>query len=371
MKQIKKIQKPKIRLSKPLPWYKTKKASRPIIGLAPMAGVSDEPFRIMVAKYGEPDFVFTEFIWPEALLSMSEEALKNIVYSESERPIIVQIVGSDPGLFYKITPILCELGFDGIDINMGCPDKHILARGGGAALIKTPLLAKQLVEVVRQSVYDWAEGKPLQSYGYTTKEINFWKTYKKKLHLKQSVSRRLIPVSLKTRIGYTAIDLKWLKFVINKIKPEVVSLHVRTFKENRRGEGHWEIMEKMAPLAKKNKVVLLGNGGITSYDEAIAKIKKYQLGGIMVAQGALGNPWLFKNSHPTSVNKLKIALEQAKIYKKMYGEKKFFTLRKHLLWYTNGLSNSKELRRQLGQVNTYKECQTIINQYLNKAKNVK
>jgi len=253
MKQIEKTQKLKSRFDQSKPWYKVKNGGQPIIGLAPMAGVSDEPFRIIVAKYGKPDFIYTEFIWPEALLSMSEEALRGIVYSEEERPIIVQIVGSDPKLFYRITPILCELGFDGIDINMGCPDKHILARGGGAALIKNPLLAKQLVEAVEQSVSDWASGKSLQAYGYTAKEIKFWKTYRKKLHLKQRVSKMLVPVSLKTRIGYTTIDLKWLKFVITKIRPEVLSLHVRTCKENRRGLGHWEIMERIVPLAKKMK----------------------------------------------------------------------------------------------------------------------
>src|SRR5664280_67842 len=117
------------------PWYKITKKKPFLIGLGPMAGVSDEPFRMIVAKYGKPNFIYTEFIWPEAILSLSTEALKNILYSESERPIIAQIVGNNPELFYKITPILCELGFDGIDINMGCPDKHIIARVAGAALI--------------------------------------------------------------------------------------------------------------------------------------------------------------------------------------------------------------------------------------------
>ena len=306
-----------------------------------MAGVSDEPFRMIVAKYGKPDFIYTEFIWPEAILSLSEEALKNILYSESERPIIAQIVGNNPELFYKITPILCELGFDGIDINMGCPDKHIIARGAGAALIKNPLLAKKLMNVVRQSAEDWTRGKNLEDYGYNSKEINFWETFKKKNHLKNLKSRKLIPISLKTRIGYSTPDLKWLKYVITKIQPQVLALHVRTFKENRKGLGHWEIMEEVVPLALKNNVFVLGNGGIASYIDATDKIKAYKLGGIMVAQGALGNPWLFQNKNPNVSTKLKIALEQARIYKSLYGEEKFFTLRKHLLWYTNGLGASK------------------------------
>lgn len=364
MKQTKKTLKAKTKAKQLLPWYKIKRNRLPIIGLAPMAGVSDEPFRLVVAKYGKPSFIFTAFIWPEAILSMSPEALENITYAEEEKPIIAQIVGSNPELFYKITPILCELGFDGIDINMGCPDKHILARGAGAALIKNPILAKQLAGAVKQSIRDWAQGKPLEDYGYTAEEIRFWKERKQALHLKLPKKRNLIPVSLKTRIGYTTIDLKWLQFIINEIKPEVLSLHVRTLKENRRGKGHWEIMDKIVPLAKKNRVALLGNGGIISYDEAISLIKKYNLDGIMIAQGALGNPWLFKNENPTPRVKLKVALEQAKIYKKMYGEKRFFTLRKHLLWYTSGLKNSKNLRKQLGQVNTYNDCQAIIAKYL-------
>ncbi len=349
------------------PWYIGSKQGKYLLGLAPMAGVSDEPFRLTVAKYGRPDFIYTEFIWPEALLSMSEETLKNIIYSENERPVIVQIVGSNPSVFYKITPILCELGFNGIDINMGCPDKHILARGAGAALIKNPSLAKELVEATKKSINDWVLGKTLKDYGYTLKEINFWKTFRKKYHFKSPKIRKFIPVSLKTRIGYTAPDIKWLRFVITKIKPEVLVLHVRTFKENRRGPGHWDIMKKIIPLATKNGVIIIGNGGINSYTEALDKIKKYNLKGLMIAQGALGNPWIFNGKKPTPKEKLKIALEHAKLYKNLFGEKKFFTMRKHLLWYTNGLENSKELRRQLCQVSTYKECQKIINQYLKRA----
>lgn len=364
MKQKKKILKIKFKKIIKSPWYKVNRQKPYLIGLAPMAGVSDEPFRMMVAKYGKPDFIYTEFIWPEAILSLSKEAMKNILYSEQERPIIAQIVGNNPVLFYKICPILCELGFDGIDINMGCPDKHILARNAGAALIKNPILAKKLVEATKRSIKDWAQGKILEDYGYTSKEINFWTDFKKRNHLKKLKSRKLIPISLKTRIGYTVPDLKWLKYVITKIKPEVLTLHVRTFKENRRGLGHWEVMKEIIPLAKKNKVFVIGNGAINTYNEAITKIKTYKLGGVMVAQGALGNPWLFKNANPFPSKKLKVALEQVRVYKSLYGEKKFFTLRKHLLWYTNGLDNSKELRRQLSQVNTYKDCQKIIGKYL-------
>lgn len=368
MKQKKKVSKTKTPKRNSSFWYKTNKSKSYLLGLAPMAGVSDEPFRLIVAKYGKPDFIYTEFIWPEALLSMSEEALKNIIYSEKERPIIAQIVGNNPEAFYKIAPILCELGFDGIDINMGCPDKHILARGAGAALIKNPSLAKKLFEVTQKSVNDWTQGKDLKDYGYTLKEINFWKTFRKKYHLKLSKNRKHIPISLKTRIGYKEPDIKWLRFVITKIHPEVFILHMRTFKENRKGLGQWDIMEKLVPLATKNKVIIIGNGGINSHAEALDKIKKYNLKGIMIAQGALGNPWIFNDKQPTTKERLKIALEHAKLYKSLFGDKKFFTMRKHLLWYTNGLINSKELRRQLCQVSTYAECQAIISNYLREVK---
>lgn len=136
---------------------------RPIIGLSAMDGVTDAAMRHITKKYGNPDFMVTEFTSADGIVHGVTKLLRDFYYTDNQRPIIAQIFGANPGKFYTAAIICCALGFDGIDINMGCPADSAAKKGGGAALIKTPLLAQQIVRAVKQGVEDWTNGKTLES----------------------------------------------------------------------------------------------------------------------------------------------------------------------------------------------------------------
>ncbi|HEY2988513.1 MAG TPA: tRNA-dihydrouridine synthase, partial [Candidatus Binatia bacterium] len=111
---------------------------KPIIGLSPMDGVTDAPFRFIAAKHGAPDVILTEFVNVETAIFAPHTLIRDLTYAEIERPVVAQIYGHTPETFYKVAQIVCALGFDGLDINMGCPAKRVAAKGSGAALILTP-----------------------------------------------------------------------------------------------------------------------------------------------------------------------------------------------------------------------------------------
>src|SRR5207244_3244234 len=127
---------------------------QPIIGLSPMDGVTDLAFRYIVARYGKPDVQVTEFVSVDEVCHGVEAAWQQLRYAEVERPIVAQIYGADPDKFYQVAQIACELGFDGVDINMGCPSKNVSARGCGAALIRNPPLAREIIQAGQAGVAD-------------------------------------------------------------------------------------------------------------------------------------------------------------------------------------------------------------------------
>src|SRR5215471_14186627 len=138
---------------------------QPIIGLSPMDGVTDAAFRYVVARHGKPDMQCTEFVSVEEIRRGTASAWRQLRFVESERPILAQIYGADPDGFYQVTHVLCALGFDGVDINMGCPSKGVSARGCGAALIKNPPLARAIIRAVQAGVRDWASGHDIAQLG--------------------------------------------------------------------------------------------------------------------------------------------------------------------------------------------------------------
>ncbi|HSF57294.1 MAG TPA: tRNA-dihydrouridine synthase, partial [Candidatus Binatia bacterium] len=175
----------------------------PIVGLAPMDGVTDASFRFITAKHGGPDVVFTEFVNVETAFHAPHTLIKDFRYSEIERPVVAQIYGRTPELFYKLAHIVCELGFDGLDINMGCPAKKVAAKGSGAALIRTPELAKRIIQSARKGIEDWHAGQTLADLGIEP-DLGVMVNFANRMRggRETAVRRPLIPLSVKTRIGY-------------------------------------------------------------------------------------------------------------------------------------------------------------------------
>ncbi len=341
-----------------------KKLKKPIIGLAPMDGVTDASMRFITKKHGAPDVIFTEFVSAEGLahlihitpaslppLNLSGgkwKLFRDLIYDESERPIVAQLFGGDPKAFYISAKKIVELGFDGVDINMGCPAKKVARRGEGAGLINNQSQAKEIIEAVKEGIRE-------------SRILN--------------LESRIIPVSVKTRIGYEKPDESWWEFLAEQ-DLAVVSIHGRTFRQMYTGRADWEMIGKMASVIKSTGTLVLGNGDILSRAEAINKTKKYGLDGVLIGRNAIGNPWIFNiTPQPPSlpagrqvnlsggvdrIERFKVMVEHCKKFEELFPEDKFFAMRKHLCWYAKGFDGAGELRKKLVLANSSKEVSVLI-----------
>ena len=300
--------------------------------MAPMLDVTDTVFRQVVCKYGKPDVMFTEFISVDGLVNKKarEKLIRNYLrYSKKERPIVAQIWGSDPKKFYEAAKIIAKLNFDGIDINMGCPDKKVVKSGAGAGLILNPLLARKIIQATKKGA-----GK--------------------------------IPVSVKTRIGYEKNIIK--KWILCLLKAELaaITIHGRTKKEMSKVPAHWDAIGKAVKIAKKykkkhkSKTLILGNGDVKNLKDATEKIKVYGVDGIMVGRAVLANPWFFNSkknvSKITLKERIKFLKTHVKLFDKYFGEiKSFNNLKKHIKGSVSGFSGAKEIRAMLMKSNNARE----------------
>lgn len=333
------------------------KLDKPILGLSPMDGVTDGAMRYITKKYGQPQVIFTEFTSAEGVRAGATRLMKDFYFDESERPIVAQIFGSDPDAFHRTAMVVAALGFDGVDINMGCPAKKVEEHGAGAALIKTPQLAGRIVAATRMGIEDWLSGKNLEDF--VLEEIA---EYVKKRN--PNPVRKSIPVSIKTRIGYDEpVTETWMNQLVN-FKPDNISLHGRTLKQLYSGEANWEEIGKAAKIAKEAGISFLGNGDIDSVEDAKQKIKTHDLDGVLIGRGAQGNPWFFSGEQVSLKEKLTVAIEHARYFEKVFPEFHFLPMRKHLAWYARGFENASDLRQELVQSNSAAEAENIITKWL-------
>ena len=350
-----------------------KALSKPIVGLSPMDGVTDYPFRSIQAKYGRPDLIYTEFVSAEGLCHSAAPLLRALLYDDSQRPVVAQMFGKTPPSFRTAAVLICELGFDGIDLNMGCPAKTVAQHGSGAALIQTPQLAQAIIKQTKQGVDDYQQGKRIKDC------LEFSADFKAEIsHLRHrrllpvpSADSQPIPVSVKTRVGYNqpVID-SWIPALL-ETEPAAIALHGRTLKQQYSGQADWQLIGQAAQLVKKTSTLILGNGDVTSRADAIAKAKLYQLDGALLGRAALGNPFVFEPNYtelnPEQAGQLpQIALEQAQLYEQTFsGHSKysFLPMRKHLGWYIKGLPQAKQIRAELMKTNSSQEVAEVFNRH--------
>lgn len=325
-----------------------KKLERPIFAIAPMANVTDAAFRRILAKYGKPDVMWTEFVSCDGLMSKGREnILIDLLYDRSERPIVAQIFGSKPENFYKTALFLQELGFDGIDINMGCPDRRVEKQGAGAALMKNPKLAQQII-----------------------------------LETKRGAGK--LPVSVKTRIGYSKNQLpEWLPYLL-ETEPAVITIHARTRSELSLKPARWETVKEAVEIrnkydSSKNRTLILGNGDLKNAEEGFKRAKETGADGVMVGRGIFGNPWFFKDikkirkgkmmeANADLAEKMKAMVEHTKIFEKLLcGYKNFNIMKKHYKAYVSGFPKAKELRTKLmEEAENAAKVKTIVKEYFPK-----
>lgn len=306
-------------------WQKTKK---PIIGLAPMDGVTDFPMREIQCQITKPDVLFTEFISAEGFIRKPDVFEKTLYFEENQRPVVAQIFGYTPEAFYETISQIIKKNFDGIDINMGCPAKSVLGKGGGGALIGNYKLVKKII-------------------------LESLKAIKK--------SKKNIPLSVKTRIGINNnVTEEWISF-LSAFPLAEITVHGRLLINNHKGEVDWEKIAKAAEILKKKKIICLGNGGIKSVKEANIICQKYNLDGVLIGQAALGNPWVFMEDYcPTKEEILKTILKHAKCVEEFYPPERFITVYKHFGWYPKGFKNCKDLKIELMKTKNYAEVKQVI-----------
>ena len=318
-----------------------KKLKKPFFCLAPMADVTDCAFRQIIAKYGKPDVFWTEFVSADGLahLKGKKKLLIDLKFSKNEHPIVAQLFGSNAENMEKAAALCQKLGFDGIDINMGCPDKSIEKQNSGAAMMKNIKLAKEIIGAAREG----AKG---------------------------------LPISVKTRIGYNKNEIDtWIKELLKEDLSALI-VHLRTRKEMSDVPAHWELMPEIIKLRNKisPKTLIIGNGDVLDLEDARQKVKKYGCDGIMLGQAIFGNPYLFSrgkrqdlksSKRPCLEERLQILIEHAKLFEKLLGQtKSFAVMKKHFKAYVNGFEGAKELRVKLMEINNAKEVEKIINNFL-------
>lgn len=345
---------------------------RPILGLAPMSGISDHPFRTMQKKYGAPALIYTEFTAVERLAVGDRDLLDAFLYDETQRPIIGQIYGHTPELFRRMAILLCELGFDGIDINMGCPSPSVVHRGSGAGLIRTPDVARAIVAAAKQGVREWQNGITLrETPGVPAHLVMAVEARRSKLPQAYR-ERRAIPVSLKTRVGYETPDVRAWMHEVAQSEPAAIALHGRTLRQGYSGNADWEQIGQAVEALRGSGIVTLGNGDIKSYQEAQERIAQTGVDGVLIGRGSYGNPFVFTPGGLTQVlaenryRMLELALEHARHYEHFIGgahRYRFMPMRKHLSWYVRNMPSAAHLRRQLIHTESVAQVEEILAEY--------
>jgi tRNA-dihydrouridine synthase len=303
-----------------------KKLKKPILVQAPMEDVTDTVFRQIIAKCGKPDVFFTEFTNVEGLCSRGRDKVgKRLIFAPSEKPIVAQVWGKTPEKFLEATKMIKLRGFDGIDINMGCPQKNVTKKGACGALIDNPILAKEIFIAVRGGAGS-------------------------------------LPISIKTRIGVKNIQTeKWTSFLLG-LNPDTLIVHGRTVAEMSNVPCHWDEIGKVVKLRNslKSKTLIIGNGDIKTRKDALEKIKKYDLDGVMIGRGIFDNLWIFnKNINLIKISyqeKIKLLIKHVTLFDKTWGkEKNFSMMKKFYKIYISDSPDAKNVRMELMKLKTAAE----------------
>ena len=337
--------------------------SSPLVGLAPMDGVTDYAFRQVQSKIAKPDVIFTEFVSADGISRGGVKLYDQLLFTPNQRPIVAQLFGKNPDTFYSSAIILCHLAFDGIDINMGCPAKTVTNHGSGAALIDQPQTASRLIKAVQSGVGDYFKSTtPLSSLHLPPKILKVISRNQKFSAVKGKQSTPPT-ISVKTRIGIdTPTTSKWISHLL-KYNLDFITLHGRTLKQGYAGLADWQEIKKAALLAASTDTKLWGNGDLTSRSQALKFCQKYQTDGALIGRATGGNPWLFADTIPTFAQKFSTMLLHTQIYQQTFPHRRFDPLRRSFLEYSKGHPQAKKLRRQLVRLNSLPELLKLEEQF--------
>lgn len=308
---------------------------RPFFVLAPMEDVTDIAFRTLIARYSDPSIprvMYTEFTSADGLIRADESGQrklrKKLEFGEVERPIVAQLFTSYPEHMEAAAKICRELGFDGFDINMGCPAREVERQGCGAALIKTPALARELIRAAKKGAGD-------------------------------------MPVSVKTRVGYSEDELEtWLPELLAE-EPAAVILHARTRKEMSDVPARWDRVARAVEIRDglKSETLIIGNGDVQDIADGRAKARETNADGVMIGRGIFGNPWLFsdRESPPSEGERIRALIEHIELFQQhLSGYVNEAVMKRHFKAYISGWDGAKDLRVQLMETESPDEARAIL-----------
>ena len=299
--------------------------------LAPMAGVSDLPFRLLCSEYGAA-LVCTEMVSAKALHYHNKNTVELMQTRPEERPVSLQIFGSEPDIMAEQAKAIEDQPFDILDINMGCPMPKIVNNGDGSALMKNPKLVGEVVSAV--------------------------------------VKATVKPVTVKIRKGFDADHVNAVEIakIIEESGAAAVHVHGRTRTQYYEGKADWSIIKAVKDAVK---IPVIGNGDVNSYEDACRMIEETGCDMVSVARGAKGAPWIFKELAegkkytPSNEERIEVMKRHIALELETKGE---FTavreMRKHICWYTTGMKNSSHLRTRLAEVETVEKLYELIDEIL-------
>ena len=324
-----------------------------MIGLAPVDGVTDAAFRQVVDELGKPDFMYTEFIPTEGLFRGRETLLHGLDKHRTNTPTIAQFFGPHPQYYSYAFFVAAELGFSGVDVNMGCPDTSVVQKGGGAALLLDLPRTREIIKTLLKAREEWKNGKRIADTDLpeNMKQAVYKLKRSQSNHYSLATSHSL-PISVKTRIGYHSSQVKEIIPYLIESGVERIAIHGRTFDARYNGHADWNEIAKAKELTKGTNVALWGNGDVKSVSDAKEKIKLFGVDGILIARAAFGNPWIFKDQVASTEERNKTMLYHAKLFLEFRPDLDLRPMRKHLSWYCRGIEGSAKLRDRLMKVFT-------------------
>jgi nifR3 family TIM-barrel protein len=306
---------------------------KPFFALAPLADVTDAAFRRIIATYGKPHILWTEFTSADGLCAPAPEPLlRNLLYTEAERPIVAQLWGATPETMQQAAAAVAAMGFDGIDLNMGCPDRRVEKRGGGAALCQHPVLAQALLRAAKRGA-------------------------------------GAVPVSVKIRLGYARNDIAtWLPALLEE-EPVAITIHARTRQEKSDVPAHWEAVAQAVGIrhALDSSTYIIGNGDVQDLSEARQKARETACDGVMLGRAIFGNPWLFNAQRPLQTipvaERLRVLAEHIALFDALLGDvKPIAVMKKHYKAYLTGFAGAERLRTELMATDTAADALNRIRQ---------
>lgn len=310
---------------------------KPFFALAPMADVTDPAYRRLIEEQGKADVTWTEFVSADGLYHTRERAklpdnenplMRDLLYTEGEHPIVAQLFSSKPEMMAYAAKLCAELGFDGIDINMGCPDKTIEKQGCGAGMIKNPALAKEIILAAKTAG---------------------------------------LPVSVKTRIGYNEESLDtWLPALLEE-NLAALTVHLRTRKEMSLVAAHWDLMPRILEI--RNRIapdtLILGNGDVADLKDAKEKAERWGCDGVMLGRAIFGNPWAFAGRQAKDVlpeERMQGLRTLALYYDELVPSKPFHILKKHFKAFITGWPGAADLRARLMETHSREELEAVLDE---------